>query len=121
MGAAVQVRRVVGCGVPFEWSVYVRPCGAHCYDEAGAVVGPWGESFWPSWDAAVGFLAELSPDMFVAAEPVGSPADRLRGVIDAEYRAMVGAGAASRVAALDRIRVLRAELAALVLPEGKPE
>ncbi len=44
-----------------KWRVWVPPTGPECYEGGdvpdGALLGPWGDSFWPSWEAAIDFAA----------------------------------------------------------------
>lgn len=60
------VRRTSGDpGAP--WEVYIPPTRPEHFEygdvQNGAVLGPWGESCWPSWAEACAFMQECAPEL----------------------------------------------------------
>ena len=61
--ARAEVRFVGGSDPLARWRVYLPAVGPECFDVDGeSYLGPWGDTYWPSWEAACGFLADLAAE-----------------------------------------------------------
>lgn len=57
---------------PAEWEVYIPPTKPEHFENGdvlnGAVLGPWGESYWPTWEEARDFLCLCADEVRAAFE-----------------------------------------------------
>jgi hypothetical protein len=52
---------------PGRWEAYIPPTKPEHFQggdvENGDVLGPWGESYWPTWEAACAFMQQCSQEI----------------------------------------------------------